>query len=109
WLLSHANWPRRPWVIIDYKRDELINDIPGLQELRLGARIPRRAGLYVVHPRPDQQDEVEALLWRIWEKERTGVLIDEAYLVPNKHAFSTLLVTGRSKKIPMIMNTQRPS
>lgn len=111
WLLSEAgNYDKRPWIVLDFKGDRtIIEDIPGAQELSVTARLPRKSGIYVVRPLPTQGAEVEKLLWRIWEKQRTGVYVDESYMMPDKGAFSTLLVTGRSREIPMIMNTQRPS
>lgn len=109
WLLSRANWHRRPWVVIDYKRQDF-NDIPGADFLPMGRAVPRRAGIYVVQPLPTKEDDerIEELLWRIWNRGKIGILIDEGYLTPNKEAFPALLVSGRSKQIPMIMNTQRP-
>lgn len=112
WLLSRMNWTRRPWIIIDYKGLDF-NELPGAYHWRLGqvpTSVPRRSGLYVVHPMPTAADNerVEALFWRIWRKGRVGVLIDEGYLTPRGEAFSALLVTGRAKQIPMIINSQRP-
>ena len=59
WLLSRQNYPSVPWVIVDYKRDDLISEIPGLREISVDGRIPRRPGVYAARPRPDQEDQVE--------------------------------------------------
>lgn len=108
WVLSHSNWPAIPWIIIDYKRDPLIAQIPQLEELRLGSKLPRLPGLYVVHPRPDQEAEVEALLWDVWRRGRVGLWVDEGHILPDKGALQALLSQGRSKSIPVIILSQRP-
>lgn len=109
WILSHSRYDLQPYVIIDYKYDGLLNDIPRIKEIEVTSRIPKVPGLYIVHPAPHQIAEVEALLWRIWDREKTGLYIDEAHIVPNKGAFQAILTQGRSKRIPRIVLTQRPA
>ena len=109
WILSHARYDKQPYVIIDYKYDGLLNDIPRIKEIEVTSRIPKTPGLYIVHPAPHEIEAVEALLWRIWERERTGLYIDEAHIVPNKGAFQAILTQGRSKRISRIVLTQRPA
>lgn len=109
WFLSHAYFDRQPYIIFDYKGEELLNDIPRIKELGVNDAIPRAPGLYIVHPLPHEQEATEEMLWRIWSKERTGVVLDEAHMLPDKGAFRALLTQGRSKRIPMITLTQRPS
>ena len=108
WALSHGNWDKVPWVIIDYKFDPLIAQIPQLEELKVDAKIPKAAGLYVVHPTPSQTAEVEALLWRIWRKGRTGLWVDEGHILPDRGSLQALLSQGRSKAVPVIILSQRP-
>lgn len=107
WALSRQNWPHIPWTIVDYKRDELIGALPA-EEIRVTSRAPRHPGLYVVRPRPDEADEVEALLWRIWERGRGGLWVDEAHILPDGGGLQAILTQGRSKGIPAIIVTQRP-
>lgn len=109
WLLSHARFDARPWVIFDYKREELFDVVgaPPLQHLRLG-KLPKKRGVYIVSPRPDQDDEVEEYLWQIWEHGNIGIFVDEATLIPRQSAFKAILRQGRSKRIPVIACTQRP-
>ena len=109
WLLSHARFDKRPWIIIDYKGETLLDQIgyPPLQRLKLG-KLPKRRGLYVVSPRSDQDDEVEDWLWKLWEHENIGIFADEATLLPNQNAMKAILRQGRSKRIPVIACTQRP-
>lgn len=50
------------------------------------------------------------MMWEIWERENIGVYIDEGYMIPSRSpSFQAILTQGRSKKIPVIMLTQRPS
>lgn len=108
WALSHSNWPAVPWIIVDYKYDPLIAQIPQLEEIKVDAKIPKAPGLYVVHPRPDQHEATEALLWRIWRKGNTGLYVDEGHILPDKGSLQALLSQGRSKSIPVIILSQRP-
>ncbi len=108
WVLSHAPFDKMPYVVIDYKNDDLIAGIARIKELDLSDPIPERPGLYVVRPLPSDIDEMEKWLWRVWEKGSTGLYIDEAYLLPNKEAIKNILAQGRSLRIPVIASSQRP-
>lgn len=104
--LSRRNFDVMPWIIFDFKRDELINSIDRAQYLNVGV-IPERPGIYIVQPRKGQEDEVEAYLWEIWERGNIGVYVDEGFMIDND-AFDTLLTQGRSLRVPMIVLAQRP-
>lgn len=112
-ILSHAEFDKMPYVMVDYKGDELIAKIPWVEEIGL-KDFPKHPGLYVVRPHPAQEDEMEKWLWGIWEREHTGLYFDEAYMIPNAGpsarggAYISLLTQGRSKEIPVITLTQRP-
>lgn len=109
WHLSKRNFDEKPWIIYDFKIDEMINTIEGLQEIALEDPLPERPGLYIVHPTPYQEEQVEAHMLRIWEKENIGVYVDEGIMVgTNNRGFRLLLTQGRSKHIPMITLSQRP-
>lgn len=110
WLLSEARFDIQPYVIVDYKGDALLNDIPFVQDLSLD-QFPRKPGLYRISPLPETDDEkVEAWLWEIWKREKIGLYVDEAYRIPDKGgAFNAILTQGRSKKIPVISCSQRPA
>jgi hypothetical protein len=110
WLLSHQRLDRRPWVAFDFKREIIFDKIgfPPIQQIKLTDRPPRRPGLYLVSPRPGQDDLVEAFLWRVWSSENCGLYIDEAALMPFGDAFPAILQQGRSKRIPVIACSQRP-
>jgi hypothetical protein len=110
WLLAHQRLDKRPWIIVDFKREGIFDAVglPPIQAITLTSRPPRKAGLYLVSPRPDEDELLEAWLWRVWERENTGLFIDEASLMPDKDAFRAILQQGRSKCIPTISCTQRP-
>lgn len=109
WLLSTRNINDRPFVIVDPKRDALLGEL-GAQEIKPGDNPPRAPGLYIMHPMPGMHDELlERFLWKCWEQEDIGLLIDEGYMIPrHSKAFLALLTQGRSKHIEMIMCSQRP-
>lgn len=107
--LSHRSYNILPWIVYDFKYDPLINEIQGAHHMDVNEPIPPYPGLYVVHPEPDQQDEIEKQFRQIWAQENTGVYLDEGYMIGNNNReFRTLLTQGRSKHIPIIINSQRP-
>lgn len=109
WHLSRASYDVMPWIILDYKRDTFLNSI-NAKELDVSAKVPKRPGVYIIHPMAQTDDDaVERLLWRIWQRGKTGLFVDEGYMVGNENpAFRALLTQGRSKYIPMIYLSQRP-
>lgn len=109
WHLSQRNFDEKPWVIYDFKHDELIESIEGVNHLSVDAPPPDRPGLYVVNPVPGQEGEVDAQMMQIWDRENIGVYVDEGYMIPkNSLGFRSLLTQGRSKHIPVIVLSQRP-
>jgi len=118
WLLSTQNFDRQPWIMVDYKHDELLNSIHRVKEIGLGEKLPtlKQPGLYKVHPLPGDDDEaVERWLRKVWLQENVGLFFDEGTLVPGNQAaarggaFQAILMQGRSKRIPTINVSQRPS
>ena len=107
WHLSVRSFDKMPWIIFDYKGDELINSIERAEYIDL-RKAPKKPGIYIVQPLPDQIDEVNEFMWQIWNNEKTGVYIDEGYMMTGSPAFRALLTQGRSKKIPLIVLSQRP-
>jgi hypothetical protein len=114
WHFSNANWDQMPWIVYDFKRDSLIgqiSELPGVEIIGMDT-VPRKPGIYIVQPHPDDVPQVTAQMAGIWQQQNTGVFVDEGYMVcgpanPNKW-FRTLLTQGRSLHIPMIVLTQRP-
>jgi hypothetical protein len=109
WHLSLRNYDQKPWIVIDYKLEEFINEIPGTFRMSLRDPIPSRPGIYIVQPNMGDEDSVEGMMWKIWAQENVGVFIDEGYMVgTTNRGFRMLLTQGRSKHIPMIVLCQRP-
>jgi hypothetical protein len=109
WHLSEQDFSVKPWIIYDFKGEEMINSIAHAQHISLNAPIPSRPGLYVVHPLPDQEEIISDHMTEIWKREDIGVFIDEGYMLGNNNAgFRYLLTQGRSKHIPVIVCLQRP-
>lgn len=108
WHLSNADFNVRPWVIIDYKNDDLINGIEKAQYINYND-LPTQPGIYILKVLPGEEDLLSEWFQRVWEHEGIGIYIDEGYMI-NKHDkwFNACLTQGRSKKIPMIILSQRP-
>lgn len=108
WLLSRSDFDKQPFVVIDYKGDDLLGGIDRMREIGLN-EVPKHPGLYTIRPTPSENENVEAWLWKVWQKERIGLYVDEGYALPNKGAFQAILTQGRSKRLPVICLTQRPT
>jgi hypothetical protein len=109
WNLSNRNFLSAPWVILNHKRTELIDSIEGAQFVDLDF-VPKKPGLYIYHPLPEQDDlDVTKLLWAVHRRGNTGVYVDEGYMLNARDpAMRALQTQGREKRIPVIMVTQRP-
>jgi hypothetical protein len=108
WNLSRRNFLRMPWVVFNFKGDELIDSIPYADHVDVGT-MPTRPGIYVVHPLPNQREEMTAYLWALWNRQNVGLFCDEGYMMGDDDAFLACLTQGRSRRIPMIVLTQRPA
>lgn len=107
WHLSKRNFSN-PWIILDYKRDELIAASPAI-EIRPKDKLPKYGGLYVVRPNPISDDEdVENMMLRMWARGNIGLYCDEGFMVPNVNALNMILTQGRSLRVPCITLSQRP-
>ena len=109
WHLSRADFDKRPWIVVDYKGDKLIRK-SGAREVDYKKSPPKKPGLYVIRPLPNDTEAVTDYLWGIWANEMTGLYVDEGYMMGRTNAaFRALLTQGRSKNIPMIVLSQRPA
>ena len=111
WHLSEKDFKRQPWVIVNTKGDPLLNEIgefPGVHQIDV-SQTPGEKGLYIVSPLPGQGEEIDGFFRRIWEKQNTGVYIDEGYMIDRTDGLNALLTQGRSRNIPMIVLSQRPA
>jgi hypothetical protein len=108
WHLSQRNFASKPWIVYNFKDDKNIDGIPYARHIGV-EEIPIRPGVYVVHPKPHETDEVEMQMWEIWGRQNIGVYVDEGYMLGNNNrAFRALLTQGRSRQIPIIVLSQRP-
>jgi hypothetical protein len=108
WNLSRRNYFRTPWIVLNFKGDELIDSIPRAEHVELGY-VPKHGGIYIVHPLPAATEEMQAYLWKLWERQNVGIFVDEGYMLSDDAAFQALLTQGRSRRIPMMVLSQRPS
>lgn len=121
WLFAEAaDFNRKPWIFIDYKQETLISqalEAELFKPAKLGARVPDRPGVYVVHPQIDDgPGPVNDYLRAIYRQGRVGVVIDETTMIPNTRGdantggpYQSLLSQGRSKEIPVWSLMQRPA
>jgi hypothetical protein len=108
WHLSNADFDRRPWVVIDYKNDELINAIGRAQWIDYDT-IPDKPGIYILKVLPGDEELLSRWFRNVWETEGIGIYVDEGYMIDrNDKWFNACLTQGRSKHIPMIVLSQRP-
>lgn len=108
WHLSHANFDTQPWVIVDYKGDDLIGAIDRAQPIDFSV-VPEQPGVYILSVLPGEEDELSDWFYRAWAKEDIGIFVDEGYMIDrNDRWFNACLTQGRSKHIPMIVLSQRP-
>lgn len=105
-VLSTRDLRHQTNVLIDYKGEVLFDQLERVREIDF--ELPKHPGLYRLRPTPDENDAVEAWLWKIWERENIGLMVDEGYMIPNQGAYRAILTTGRSKRIPVITLSQRP-
>jgi len=108
WLLSTQSFDTMPWVIIDYKGDELIGKIAGIKPITYKS-VPEKPGLYLLKVLPDEESELSDFFRKVWERGGIGIYIDEGYMIGQRDKwFNSCLTQGRSKRIPMIILSQRP-
>lgn len=107
WLLSLAPFDKMPYIIFDYKGDDLLAK-SGAKLISIKDSPPKKAGLYIVRPHPDDIFNVERFLQKVWENGNTGLYFDEGYMVAKSKKLEMIMVQGRSLRIPVIILTQRP-
>jgi hypothetical protein len=109
WHLSESDIDERPWVILNFKNDKIINRIE--QAHRIGFdEVPDEPGVYIINVTPHNAKDLTDWFRRVWEHENIGVLIDEGYRIDQRDEwFNACLTQGRSKQISMIVLSQRPA
>lgn len=108
WHLSQRNFERMPWIVYDFKDDEHLNAIERAEHVGLDF-VPKAKdrGIFIVHPRDEDEEALEAQMGALWERQNVGVYVDEGYYA-NNSKFRTILRTGRSRHVPVIVLYQRP-
>jgi hypothetical protein len=107
WHLSMMPIDEMPFIIFDFKRDANIAQIPFANFISL-AELPRTPGIHVVQPFPHDKEAITQYLYNVLDAENIGLFIDEGFMFTDDPAFDAILMQGRSKNIPVIINTQRP-
>lgn len=112
WLLSHATIDELPWIILDHKNDGNLKNLPRIEEIKLG-ELPKYPGLYRVNVRFTERAEMDHYLYKILERGKTGIFTDEGSNLPQREPKETglkaVFAQGRSKRVPILFATQRPS
>jgi len=108
WHLGNASFTSRPWLVINPKREELLEGVERIIPMDVTDEIPKYPGLYDIQPLPRDQDSVQDLLIRAWDHENVGIWIDEGLMFGDGEGVEAILTQGRSKKCPCIMLMQRP-
>lgn len=110
WLLSVSPFDQIPYIVLDYKLEQLFTQVDRIKEIGLGEKLPTAPGVYIVRPHSTEDEAVEAWLWRIHAQEETGLYVDEGYGINRfSHAMRAILTQGRSKHIPVLWLSQRPT
>lgn len=112
WLLSTQNFDQMPWVIIDFKDEDsdIINNIQGRLLIDYDV-IPEEPGVYMLKPKKREvHTELASWLEDVLQHGNIGLFFDEvAPMGQHCDAFDEILMQGRSKNVPVIVCTQRPS
>ncbi len=108
WHLSKRSFDIMPWIVFNFKGDDLINSIPGTRDLSMTSNVPNYPGIYVIDVAPDEKEVADEFLMRVWKHEKCGLYIDEGYMLSGLPGFRRCLTQGRSKRIPIILLSQRP-
>jgi hypothetical protein len=112
-LLSLARFDKQPFIIVDFKGEELFMLTDCIREIGLHESLPSKPGVYITRPDISDESKIELDAWlkNVWRKERIGLYFDEFAHVPYRGKFNAIegiLMQGRSKKLPLIACTQRP-
>ncbi len=109
WLLSLSPFDKVPYVVIDYKLEQLFTQTDRIREIGFD-EVPKKPGVYILRPLPTDDDAVEAWLWKLHQRENCGIYVDEGYGIdPKSKALRAVLTQGRSKRLPVIYISQRPA
>lgn len=109
-LLSKRDLKKETWVYLDFKNDseDIVNQLSGVKHIDYHD-MPKKPGLYAIHPFHSEKEEINNFLWKLWDRRNVGIYVDEMYPLNDSDAIEAILTQGRSLYIPVIMNAQRPA
>lgn len=107
-MLAHRDMEKMAWILIDHKGDDNIKLLPAEKLSTRPLFLPKN-GLHVVRPKMgrEHRQDLEELLERIFKHGKIGVYVDEGHLLGPSDAVRTILVAGRSKKVPLMWTSQK--
>lgn len=109
-MLAKRDFAEQAWIIIDHKEDDKIKALEA-DKIALNTRFMPDFGLHHLKIRygKDDREALESFLGRVFRKRNIGLYIDEGHLVGPSPAIRTILVAGRSKRVPIMWCSQRAS
>jgi hypothetical protein len=111
--LSQRSFDAMPWIILDFKGDDLVAAMPITAPASLGDGPPDEPGLYTVkcdYTDGEPGGRVQSYLESCLERGHVGVFVDEGLrLGQHNPGLRAMLTQGRSKFCPLIFLTQRPA
>jgi hypothetical protein len=111
--LSERDFTAMPWIMLNFKEDELLNAIPHAIDITLADGVPKKKGLYNLHLESGDGDRggpLEPFLMQVKQRGRMGIYADEGFEIDRlSKAYRGIQTQGRSLKIPTITLTQRPT
>lgn len=108
WVVSHAPFDQMPYILIDFKGDELMNSV-GATPISVHSKAPTKPGLYIMRPNLDEVDDLDVFLKGVYVNGNTGLFFDEGFVVAKLKTLESIYMQGRAKNIPVFTLTQRPS
>lgn len=108
--LSQMNFTEMPWIALDFKGDDTLAKMPVTDVIDIEDDIPASPGIYYALVEPKRyRSPTSDFFTRAYNRGHVGILIDETLAIgSHNEGFNTALFMGRSRKIPLIMLTQRP-
>lgn len=112
-LLSRYDLEDDPWILFNFKNDRHLNSLRNVREIDWDF-VPSKKdhGLFMLRPHPancrGKGSKMEEYLYKLWERTRIGLFVDEMLVVGENDAMNLILTQGRSLEMPVIGCTQRP-
>lgn len=107
----------KPWIIFNFKNDEHIESLPNTRVIDWNY-VPQKRdeGVFIIHVMPADtkgstkgKSNLETYVEKLWYRQNVGQFYDEVFMVGQNDAVDMSLTQGRSRRMPMIGCTQKPS